>query len=138
MHLARIRRQPLYGERMVSQIKSAAWLQWMDQLWGADRPLQSALSNAGFYCSLDEQPDHRLPNTSIFNEEAENLFLSWRINPNCFFIHDERIPSFLAAEIKSIRPFLCGEKIILLQDPALRAWWPYWIGETFSSMFACA
>ena len=109
----------------------------MDQLWGADSPTQNALSSAGFYCLLDEQPDHLLPN-SFFNEEIDNSFSSWRMNPNCFFIHDEQMPSALAAEIAPIKSFLRGEKIILLQDPALRAWWPYWIGETFSSIFECA
>ncbi|HEY1463678.1 MAG TPA: hypothetical protein VGF44_09700 [Terriglobales bacterium] len=115
---------------MVPQIKDAAWLQWMDHLWGTDSPSSARFPSTGFYCLLDEQPDHLLPRSIFWDDEGSS---AWRINPNCFFANDSQFPSELAEDVKTLQPFLSSKKTIWIQDPALYAWWPYGLGETLSS-----
>jgi hypothetical protein len=119
---------------MVPQIKDAAWLQWMDQLWGADGTSPEMFPSAGFYCLLDEQPDHLLPRSNFWDDEAEGS--DWRINPNCLSVGDPQFPFALTEEIKTLRPFLSSKRTVWIQDPALMGWWPYGIGEAFSSAIA--
>jgi len=114
---------------MVRQIKNVTWLQWMDQHWGANTSSET-FPSAAFYCLLDEQPDHLFPSSTSWDDVPGS---SWRVNPNCFFANDSQIPSELAEAMKTLQPFLPNEQTVWVKDPALRAWWPYGLGETFSA-----
>ena len=86
MPVESVRGQPLHTKRMASQVKDAAWLEWIAGLMGVgSRQRHSATLPPGqFHCLLDELPLHLIPqrwieSTHLQEPSHQPLFL----NPEC-------------------------------------------------------
>src|SRR5580658_10799077 len=99
MPLKSICGQPLHAKRMASQVKDAAWLEWITGLMGVgSRQTYSATLPPGqFHCLLDELPLHLIPQRQLQSQRwsqslpAQQLFL----NPQCSVLPAGRVPEEL-------------------------------------------
>jgi len=113
---------------MVSQIKDAAWLAWIEQLAVAparhDR--EKELPRSLFHCRLDDQPDHLVParllRPGLWEGSTDRLlFINPSLNRN--------------AETAT-EGFASQGEMVWIKDPANAFLQPFWLGPELSAAFS--
>src|SRR5580693_5212981 len=98
MPLESVRRQPLHAKRMASQVKDAAWLEWITGLMGVgSRQTHSATLPPGqFHCLLDELPLHLIPQRRLEATGSRKLaHQPLFFNPECSVLPPGQVPAEL-------------------------------------------
>ena len=121
---------------MAAPLADASWLAWMERLTGqAARHLRAPdLPRSLFYCRLDDQPDHLLPERYLRQVVWEGstgrpLF----VHPHYFFSHDGELP----VDIDTNRFVLQGD-MVWIKDAGNGAWLPFWLGPEFAALLSNA
>jgi hypothetical protein len=121
---------------MVSSVKDAAWLAWIERLVGeSERPLRTELPRSLFHCCLDDQPDHLVPERYLRPGPWEGLpdrplFL----NRHCFLARDGKLPDEVYADPALLDAFALQGGMIWIKDGETSALRPFWLGLGFSSL----
>jgi hypothetical protein len=132
MPLNGFRRQPLHFKRMASQVKDAAWLEWMAGLMGlGSRQTETAtLPPSQFHCLLEELPLHLIPQRQFASQRhrqnlpSQPLFL----NPNCALLSHGQIPEELEPHRRLLENFNLQGTVAWVPDPATKSLQPFWLG----------
>jgi hypothetical protein len=132
-----VRGQPLHTKRMASQVKDAAWLEWITGLMGVgSRQTHSATLPPGqFHCLLDELPLHLIPQRQLESsswEKPEPLFL----NPQCSVLPAGQVPAELEPHRHLLKNFYLQETVAWVSDPATASLHPFWLGPRLEAVVA--
>jgi hypothetical protein len=117
---------------MDSQVKDEAWMAWIEQLAVAPASdhRENELPRSLFYCRLDDQPDHLVPQRLLRSEYWEGLSdRLFFVNPACFFTPHGELPA--AAPIGG---FATQGRMVWVRDPANDALQPFWLGPELTAM----
>jgi len=132
-----IRGQPLHAKRMASQVKDAAWLEWITGLMGAGsrQTLTAALPPGQFHCLLDELPLHLIPqrevdSTNWLQPSREQLFL----NPQCSVLPAGQVPADLEPHRDLLKNFYLQGTVAWVRDPATASLHPFWLGPRLEAV----
>jgi len=121
---------------MVSSVKDAAWIDWITRLMG-ESPVPDAgqvtLPSSAYYCLLDEQPTHLVPQRLLADANGGAGSSPLMVDPRCFFAHRREVPSELADRADLFENFAPGE-IVWVRDPATEMSTPFWLGPEFISL----
>ena len=93
------------------------------------------LPPSSFYCRLDDQPTHLVPQRLLAKCEdgpGGELIL----NPQCFFSSGGHLPGELAECAGLLENFALHGNILWVRDTATGAFAPFWLGPQFSSLLA--
>ena len=122
-------------------MNDAAWLAWIEQLAvapaGHDRGRE--LPRSLFYCRLDDQPDHLVPQRLLPPEYWEGL--SGRplfLNPDCVFTPDGELPPNAATAGFPAPGQIAAGEMMWLRDPANGTLQPFWLGPELCTLLAGA
>jgi hypothetical protein len=121
---------------MVSSVKDAAWLAWIERLVGeSEHPRATDLPRSLFHCRLDDQPDHLVPERHFRSGPWEGLpdrplFL----NHHCFLARDGKFPDDVCADPALLDAFALQGEMIWIKDGETSALRPFWLGPGFSSL----
>jgi hypothetical protein len=137
MPLESVRRQPLHAKRMASQVKDAAWLEWITGLMGVgSRQTYSATLPPGqFHCLLDELPLHLIPQRQLESQSGRRnlpLFL----NPDCSVLPAGQVPEELELHRHLLKDFYLQGTIAWVRDPATNSLRPFWLGPQLEVVVA--
>jgi hypothetical protein len=118
---------------MASQVKDAAWLEWMAGLMGlGSRQTQTATLPPGqFHCLLDELPLHLIPQRQIEFQRARQdlshqpLFF----NPGCVLLSHGQVPVELESHRHLLENFNLQGTVAWVRDPATDSLRPFWLGQ---------
>jgi hypothetical protein len=138
MPLKSVRGQPLHPQRMASQVKDAAWLEWIAGLMGAEsRQRHSATLPPGqFHCLLDEMPLHLIPQRQFESQcwrqnlPHQQLFL----NPQCSVLAPGEVPAELELRRYLLENFNLQESVAWVRDPATGSLQPFWLSPGLESV----
>src|SRR5229473_143819 len=116
---------------MDSQVKDAAWLEWVSTLLGGTSRQQCAATFPPdqFYCLLDELPLHLIPadtstgGLSFSPEQRQQLSL----NPLARGPSDGATPEEIAPT-ECPRNFALKGTVAWVQQPVTDSWLPFWMG----------
>ena len=132
MSVKGFRRQPLYLKRMASQVKDAAWLEWISGLMGlGSRQTQTATLPPGqFHCLLDELPLHLIPRGHIDSQGARQKLSDQPLlfNPRCVLLSHGRVPEELESHRYLLDNFTLQGTVAWVHDPATHSLHPFWLG----------
>ncbi|MGA8492119.1 MAG: hypothetical protein WB711_16955 [Terriglobales bacterium] len=115
-------------------MKDAVWLAWIEQLAvapaGDDR--ENELPRSLFYCRLDDQPDHLVPQRLLRPEYWEGLtdrplFLS----SDCFFTPGGELPAGTPVAV-----FAHQGQMVWIRDPGSDALQPFWLGPELATILS--
>jgi hypothetical protein len=123
---------------MVSPAKDVAWLDWITRLMGEPAPEQGPVVRIPperYYCLLDEQPTHLVPQRLLHALENESGSDHLIVNPDCGFAEDSELPFDLGRAALSVEKFAKG-RIAWLGDAATGIILPFWLGEEFGSLLS--
>jgi hypothetical protein len=140
MPLKGVRGQPLHTKRMASQVKDAAWLEWIAGLMGVgSRHSHSATLPPGqFHCLLDELPLHLIPQRQLEsqwwgqNQWRRPLFL----NPQCSVLPAGLVPKELESHRHLLTNFYLQETVAWVRDAATTSLHPFWPGPRLEAVVA--
>jgi hypothetical protein len=120
---------------MVSQVKEAAWMEWITALMEQAAPVDAELrlAPAQFHCLLDDQPNHLLPRRYASRLSVPPKGLT--VNPDCVFARNGWIPEGMHPELVS--NFATGN-VVWVRDSVLESWAPFWLGATLGSWLSRA
>jgi hypothetical protein len=138
MPLKSIRGQPLHSKRMASQVKDAAWLEWIAGLMGVEsRQRDSATLPPGqFHCLLDELPLHLIPPRQLKSQcwwqnlSHQQLFL----NPQCLVLPPGQLPAELELHRRLLENFNLQDSMAWVRDPASGSLHPFWLGPRLEAV----
>ena len=123
---------------MVSSVKDAAWLKWMAQLMGQPaRPQRSAVSmpSEQYYCLLDEQPTHLVPERLLATRDSERLAIQdLYLNPECEFSRNGELPAWATDSRGDDNNFARNGTIAWVRDAATGTTFPFWLEEDLSNL----
>jgi hypothetical protein len=116
---------------MASQVRDAAWLDWMASLMGAaSRQRHSATLPSGqFHCLLDEMPLHLIPRRQLESQcwwqnlPHQQLFL----NPQCSVLPPGQVPAELELHRHLLENFNLQESVAWVRDLAAGSLHPFWL-----------
>jgi hypothetical protein len=125
---------------MASQVKDAAWLEWIAGLMGVgSRQTHSATLPPGqFHCLLDELPLHLIPQRQVESQSwgrklsDGDLFL----NPQCSVLRSGRVPAELEPHRHLLKDFYLRGPMAWVRDPATTALQPFWLGPRLEAVVA--
>ena len=123
---------------MVSPVKDAAWVEWITRLIGESpesRTVRRELPASRFYCLLDDQPTHLVPQR-LATLSASSITSDLIVNPHCVFCQDGELPSELTAYPDLFANFALVGIIAWVRDPATEAWAPFWLGPEFTALLS--
>jgi hypothetical protein len=140
MPLKGVRRQPLHTKRMASQVKDAAWLEWIAGLMGVgSRQSHNATLPPGqFHCLLDELPLHLIPQRQLESQQwSQNqphhpLFL----NPECSVLAPGQVPKELESYRHLLKDFYLQGPVAWVRDAATASLHPFWLGPRLEAVVA--
>lgn len=96
-----------------------------------------ALDPSRFYCLLDEQPTHLVPEWFLMAGPAKHTADGPLIvNPRCHFSRDGELPPEAANCTWLTENFALDGNIVWITDPATGAVQPFWLGAEFSNLLA--
>ena len=101
-------------------------------------PIEGAeLPRRLFYCRLDDQPDHLVPQRYLRDWEREcpadrPLF----INPACCFASRQELPSRAGEREPVWDNFARDSNMVWIHDPVRRAALPFWLGPQMNAILA--
>ena len=97
----------------------------------------SALPPARFYCRLDGQPDHLVPESFLRDQAWEGLAgRQLFLNPRCRMAKDSYLPPPVAANKGLLEKFALEGSIAWISDPADGALRPFWLGPEMAASLA--
>ena len=112
---------------MVSPLDDAPWLALMEKLMGNSAALPpEELPPALFYCQLEKQPDHLVPQYALSAEHASDDALC--VNPDCTFTDGRELPSRFALSEDTTEKLALRGPVAWVPHPATGQPQPYWIG----------
>jgi hypothetical protein len=114
---------------MASQVKDAAWLEWIAGLVRAEsRQTQTTtLHPDRFHCLLDELPLHLIPQRSLGLQLPESVDESLFLNPQCSIFPPGRAPAELESHSFLLDGFDLQSPIAWVRD-AGGSLHPFWLG----------
>jgi len=121
---------------MVSSVKDAAWLAWIERLVGeSEHPPRTELPRSLFYCRLDDQPDHLVPEHRLRpgpweGSSGRPLFL----NRHCFLACNGKLPDEIDADPALLDAFALQAEMIWIKDLETKVLRPFWLGPEFSRL----
>ena len=110
-------------------------MDWITRLMGNPAPQQELVVRIPperYYCLLDEQPTHLVPERLLLALEDESGRQQLIVNTDCLFAEDGEFRSELGPAASFMEKFAKG-KIAWLTDPATGMVTPFWLGERFGS-----
>ncbi len=111
---------------MVSPLDDAPWLAWMEKLMGSSAGLPLAeLPPSLFYCQLEKQPDHLVPQYALSAKPSPEDGLC--LNPDCRFTEGRELPSALAAGESPTDKLALRGPVAWVPHPATGKLQPYWL-----------
>jgi hypothetical protein len=133
MSLKGIRRQPLYGQWMVSSLNHDPWRHpARKELTLTD---SVDLPKRLFHCRLDDQPDHLVPERYLRGWEGL-LDRALFINPDCKFARNGELPSVVTDRAWLLENFAINEDMIWIEDPVRYSLQPFWLGPGFGALLS--
>jgi hypothetical protein len=123
---------------MASQVKDAAWLEWIAGLMGAGsrQTLTATLPPGRFHCLLDELPLHLIPQRQLESRDWRQdlshppLFL----NPRCSVLSPGHVPEELEAYRHLLKNFHLQGTVAWVRDPATTSLYPFWLGRRLEAV----
>jgi hypothetical protein len=123
---------------MASQVKDAAWLEWITGLMGAgSRQAYSATLPPGqFHCLLDELPLHLIPQRQLESTGCRQdlshqpLFL----NPQCSVLPPGQVPAELEPHRSLLKNVYLQGTVAWVRDPATASLHPFWLGPRLEAV----
>jgi hypothetical protein len=117
---------------MATQLKDAAWLEWIAGLMGVGsrQTLTATLPPGQFHCLLDELPLHLIPQRQLQSQcwwlsfSPRQLFL----NPQCSVLPAGRVPAELEPHRHFVNSFNLQRTMAWVRDPATGSLNPFWLG----------
>ena len=117
---------------MASQVKDAAWLEWIAGLMGlGSRQTETATLPTGqFHCLLDELPLHLIPRRQLVSHDQwrkrpeQQLFF----NPQCSVLPPGELPQELESHRYLLRNFNLQRTIAWVRDSGTGSFHPFWLG----------
>jgi hypothetical protein len=132
------RGQPLHTKRMASQVKDAAWLEWIAGLMGAGsrQTLTATLPPGQFHCLLDELPLHLIPQRQLESTGwRQNLsHQPLLLNPQCSVLPPGQVPEELEPHRDLLKNFYLQGTVAWVRDPATTSLYPFWLGRRLEAM----
>jgi hypothetical protein len=132
------RGQPLHTKRMASQVKDAAWLEWIAGLMGAGsrQTLTATLPPGRFHCLLDELPLHLIPQRQLESTGwRQNLsHQPLLLNPQCSVLPPGQVPEELEPHRDLLKNFYLQGTVAWVRDPATTSLYPFWLGRRLEAM----
>jgi hypothetical protein len=123
---------------MASPVKDAVWLEWMTRLMGQPATpgvRRQAFDRSRFYCLLDEQPTHLVPQWFRMADAAKyGSDGPLIVNPGCHFSGDGELPPAVADCTWLQESLALGSEMVWVTDVATEAVQPFWLGEEFSNL----
>lgn len=118
---------------MASQVKDAAWLEWLTSLMGAGsrQTYTATLPPDRFHCLLDELPLHLIPQPYLDHEvwrQKESTASPLVLNPQCSLLMSGLVPQELEAYRYLLDGFHLQGLIAWVRDPVLNTSQPFWLG----------
>ncbi len=111
---------------MVSPLDDAPWLALMEKLMGNSAGSPPAeLPPSLFYCQLEKQPDHLVPQHALSAGSPREDGL--RLNPDCRFTEGRELPLALAGEESLAEKLALRGPVAWVPHPATGALQPYWL-----------
>jgi len=128
--------QPFYGEWMVSPLNLEAAKGSATDFAG-DQP---NFPQRFFYCRLDDQPDHLVPERYLQNETREDSAErpSLYINPQSHFAQNGQLPDHLRYLVPWLGNFDLRADMIWIKEAGSEMDLPFWAGPEFSAFLANA
>src|SRR5215467_2112085 len=122
---------------MVSALTDAEWLAWMERLVGNSAHARRAAEfpRDRFYCRLEEQPDHLVPQHCL-QTLAVDPGTPLAVNPSLVIEDDSHAPNSEAD--RSFPEGLAPGLRIWLKDPRTEAAQPFWVDEQLGNALADA
>jgi hypothetical protein len=118
---------------MASQVKDAAWIEWMAGLMGlGSRQTETATLPPGqFHCLLDELPQHLIPQRQIESERARQNLSHQPLffNPRCAVLSHGQVPVELESHRYLLANFNLQGTVAWVKDPATNSLHPFWLGS---------
>ncbi|MGA2374569.1 MAG: hypothetical protein ABSF72_03555 [Candidatus Sulfotelmatobacter sp.] len=123
---------------MASQVKDAAWLEWIAGLMGVgSRQTHSATLPPGqFHCLLDELPLHLVPQRRLESQSWRQSHHSLFLNPECSVLPAGGVPAELERHRDLLKDFYLQGTIAWVRDPATAALQPFWLGPRLEAVVA--
>jgi len=123
---------------MASQVKDAAWLEWITGLMGVgSRQTHSATLPPGqFHCLLDELPLHLIPQRQLESAgwrqdlSHQPLFL----NPQCSVLPPGLVPAELEPHRQLLKNFYLQGRVAWVRDSATASMHPFWLGPRLEAL----
>ena len=138
MPVTGLRRQPLHPKRMATQLKDAAWLEWMASLMGVGsrQTLTATLPPGQFHCVLDELPLHLIPQRQL---ESQCWWLNFSperlaFNPQCSVLPAGQVPAELEAHRHLVKNFNLQGTVAWVREPATGSLNPFWLGPRLEAV----
>jgi len=123
---------------MATQLKDAAWLEWIASLMGVGsrQTLTATLPPGQFHCLLDELPLHLIPQRQLQSQcwwqnlPPQQLFL----NPQCSVLPPGRVPAELEPLRHSLANFNLQGTVAWVRDLATGSLNPFWLGPRLEAV----
>lgn len=123
---------------MASQVKDAAWLEWIAGLMGVGsrQTLTAALPPGQFHCLPDELPLHLIPRRQLESQRwrqkvsDRQLFL----NPQCSVLPAGQVPAELEPRRHLLENFYLQATVAWVRDPATDSLQPFWLGPRLEAV----
>jgi hypothetical protein len=125
---------------MDSQVKDAAWLEWVSTLLGGTSRQQCAATFPPdqFYCLLDDLPLHLIPagtpSARLFFRQQQSEEL--RLNPLARVLPHGVTPEEIPVPTESLRNFALQGTTAWVQQPVTDALLPFWLGPRLEDAVA--
>src|SRR5262245_45790452 len=120
---------------MVSSVREAEWSAWIERLVGNSAPDGSPaeLPRSRFYCRLDDQPDHLVPQRYLRSQTLQAppdrpLF----VNPYSQFTKNEEVPRELNGVSSLLANFALPGDMVWIRNHA-NGWLPFWLGSRLAA-----
>jgi hypothetical protein len=109
-------------------------MEWVGDLLGnsARNPSATDFPSSRFYCRLDQQPDHLVPEFCLPTQQACSDTLS--LNPGCLLTHDRELPSQLLGKELLLENFALQGPLVWIPHPGTGAQQPFWLNEEWHEL----
>jgi hypothetical protein len=123
---------------MATQVKDAAWLEWIAGLMGVgSRQTHTAtLPPEQFHCLLDELPLHLIPRRQSLDSRCRSQNLSQKLflNPHCSVLSAGQVPAELEPHRDLVEGFILQRTVAWVRDPATSSVHPFWLGPRLEAL----
>ena len=104
-------------------------MEWVGELLGnsARNPSATDFPSSRFYCRLDQQPDHLVPEYCLPTHPACSETLS--LNPGCVLTYGGELPPQLLGKESLVENFALQGPLAWVPHPATGAQQPFWLNQ---------